>query len=243
MLFKFHTFYPFRIEVISNLIFDKMSIIQVTGSSGRIAVDRTPFYGTRVPPEIKKLSKPLAKLDKQTFRKMLQLIVNSLEGKDVEFSQLKELETSDFNEELLSIIYTGMIQLLKLAMRLPLVSLKPEMFKDDLVELQIPEAYHEDLSSVIFGSRRPHIDTYALESRPRLPRLDSFKWRADVAISTSVLNRALEPTVLMEMTLSNGNIHKFEVPTSKFHELRYNVAFVLKEMEDIEQRNILKIQD
>lgn len=49
-----------------------MSIIQVTGSSGRIAVDRTPFYGTRVPPEIKKLSKPLAKLDKQTFRKMLQ---------------------------------------------------------------------------------------------------------------------------------------------------------------------------
>ncbi|XP_071126097.1 COMM domain-containing protein 5-like isoform X2 [Mytilus edulis] len=203
-----------------------MSIIQVTGSSGRIAVDRTPFYGTRVPPEIKKLSKPLAKLDKQTFRKMLQLIVNSLEGKDVEFSQLKDLETSDSNEELLSIIYTGMIQLLKLAMRLPLVSLKPEMFKDDLVELQ-----------------RPHIDTYALESRPRLPRLDSFKWRADVAISTSVLNRALEPTVLMEMTLSNGNIHKFEVPTSKFHELRYNVAFVLKEMEDIEQRNILKIQD
>jgi hypothetical protein len=35
----------------------------------------------------------------------------------------------------------------------------------------------------------------------------------------------------------------FQVPTSKFHELRYNVAFVLKEMEDIEKRNILKIQD
>jgi len=27
----------------------------------------------------------------------------------------------------------------------------------------------------------------------------------------SVLNRVLEPTVLMEMTLSDGNIHTFEV--------------------------------
>lgn len=220
-----------------------MSIIQVTGSGGRVGVDRTPFYGSRIPTEIRSLPKPLSKLDKQTFRKILQLIVNAMEGKDVEFSQLKELETANFNEEMLSIIYTGMYQLLKLAIRLPLVSLKPEMFKEDLVELQIPEEYHSDLSSVIFGTRRPNIDTYALESRPRLPRLESFKWRADVAISTSVLNRALEPTVLMEMSLSNGKIHKFEVPVAKFHELRYNVAFVLKEMEEIEKRNILKIQD
>ena len=220
-----------------------MSIIQVTGSGGRTGVDRTPFYGGRIPPEIRSLIKPLSKLDKQIFRKILQLIVNAMEGKDVEFSQLKELETSNVNEEMLSVIYMGIYHLLKLAIRLPLVSLKPEMFKDDLIELQIPEEYHSDLSSVVFGLRRPHIDTYALESRPRLPRLESFKWRADVAISTSVLNRALEPTVLMEMSLSNGNIHKFEVPTSKFHELRYNVAFVLKEMEDIEKRNILKIQD
>ena len=35
----------------------------------------------------------------------------------------------------------------------------------------------------------------------------------------------------------------FQVPVAKFHELRYNVAFVLKEMEDLEKRNILKIKD
>jgi len=34
-----------------------------------------------------------------------------------------------------------------------------------------------------------------------------------------------------------------QVPVAKFHELRYNVAFVLKEMEELEQRNILKIKD
>jgi hypothetical protein len=30
---------------------------------------------------------------------------------------------------------------------------------------------------------------------------------------------------------------------AKFNELQYDVAYVLKEMEDIEKRNILKIQD
>lgn len=47
----------------------------------------------------------------------------------------------------------------------------------------------------------------------------------------------------MEMKLSNGKIHSFEVPVSQFHQLRYNVAYVLKEMEDLEKKSILKIQD
>jgi hypothetical protein len=47
----------------------------------------------------------------------------------------------------------------------------------------------------------------------------------------------------MEMTLSDGTIKTFEVQVSKFHELRYNVTYVLKEMEDLEKRNILKLQD
>ena len=34
-----------------------------------------------------------------------------------------------------------------------------------------------------------------------------------------------------------------QVSVSKFHELRYNVTYVLKEMEDLEKRNILKIGD
>ena len=34
-----------------------------------------------------------------------------------------------------------------------------------------------------------------------------------------------------------------QVPVSKFHDLRYNVAYVLKEMGDLEKRNILKVQN
>ncbi|XP_049340022.1 COMM domain-containing protein 5 isoform X2 [Astyanax mexicanus] len=65
---------------------------------------------------------------------------------------------------------------------------------------------------------------------------------ASVVFGNSSLARALQPSVLMQLKLSDGNIHRFEVPVSKFQELRYNVALILKEMNDLEKRSILKIQ-
>ncbi len=98
----------------------------------------------------------------------------------------------------------------------------------------------------------------------RLPTLDHLRWRVDVGISTSALARTLKPTVLMQvhgrqcfvdapgvsrlscatqMTLSDGSVKTMEMPVEKFHELRYNVAYVIKEMESVEKKSILKIQD
>ena len=57
------------------------------------------------------------------------------------------------------------------------------------------------------------------------------------------MSRVLKPKLLMEMTTSDGKIRQFEVSQDKFHELRYNIAKVLKDMEDIEQIPILKLQD
>uniref|UniRef100_A0A3Q1FG77 COMM domain-containing protein 5 n=1 Tax=Acanthochromis polyacanthus TaxID=80966 RepID=A0A3Q1FG77_9TELE len=64
-----------------------------------------------------------------------------------------------------------------------------------------------------------------------------------LSLSSSSLARALQPSVLMQMKLSDGSFHRFEVPVSKFQDLRYNVALILKEMNDLEKRSILKIQD
>jgi len=49
-----------------------MSIVQVKGSGGSVATDRSPFYGARIPQEIKSIVKPMTKVDKQIFRKLLQ---------------------------------------------------------------------------------------------------------------------------------------------------------------------------
>lgn len=46
----------------------------------------------------------------------------------------------------------------------------------------------------------------------------------------------------MEMTLSDGRVWTFEVPQDKFHELRYSVAKVLQDMEQLDKLPILKIK-
>ncbi|KAL5012932.1 hypothetical protein ScPMuIL_011483 [Solemya velum] len=188
-----------------------MSIIQVIGTGKSVVSDRMSFVGARVPNEIKTMIVPLSKLTKQKFRKLIQLIVSDLEGQDVNNSLFKSEISNEMSEQTLSVIYSGLHSLLVRALRLPATSLKPEMFKDDLTDLQIPEGFQADLASVVFGVKRPNIDQKALASRPRLPRLETLKWRVDVAISTSVLNRVLDPSILMEMMLSNGTIHTFEV--------------------------------
>ena len=63
----------------------------------------------------------------------------------------------------------------------------------------------------MYGGTRQLIETNLEESRIRLPSLADFKWRVDVAISTSELQRAMKPAVLMQMTLSDGTIQTFEV--------------------------------
>lgn len=76
-----------------------------------------------------------------------------------------------------------------------------------------------------------------------LPSLDRLQWRVDVAISTSSIARILKPVIMLQLTLSDGSVKTFEVSVSQFHELRFNAALVLKEMEIVEQKNIFKIKD
>ncbi|XP_064608828.1 COMM domain-containing protein 5-like isoform X2 [Liolophura sinensis] len=190
-----------------------MSIVHVTGGSGGgIAADRTLFVGPRIPREIKAMSKPLTNLDKATFRKLLQMIVAAMEGNDIGAKQFKDLQNDKLTEETLTMIYTGLYTLVEQALRQPQTSLKSDVFAEDLKELRIPEDFIADIASAVFGARRSKIEDYSLHNRPRLPKLENFSWRVDVGISTSALNRVLEPSVMMQMTLSDGKIHMFEQP-------------------------------
>lgn len=201
------------------------------------------FWGGRIPPEIESMSKNLKEVDQDTFRKLLKAVVSALEGKDSREVMRSIAESSVISQEKLSLIVAGMYRVLSEAIRIPTTSLKQEAFKDDLRELRIPEEFITDFSSVVLGNRRAALEASTSQNDPHLPTLEELKWRVDVAISTGSLARALQPSVLMQMKLSDGCFQQFEVPVSKFQELRYNVALILKEMNDLEKRNILKIQD
>ncbi len=82
-----------------------------------------------------------------------------------------------------------------------------------------------------------------MKFNPQRPTLKSFIWRLDVSISTSSLIRNLEPSIIVQMHLSDDRKVSFEMSLSSFHLLRFNVAFVLKEMEELLNRQIFKLID
>ena len=49
---------------------------------------------------------------------------------------------------------------------------------------------------MLFGANRAVIDASVVESRVSLPRFLALKWRVDVTISNTLLQRALTPTIL-----------------------------------------------
>ncbi|CAL8358377.1 unnamed protein product [Merluccius merluccius] len=205
------------------------------------------FLGGRIPPEIESMSKYLKDVDQEMFRKILKALVSSIEGRDCREVMKSIAESSVIPEEKLSHIVAGMYRVLTEAIRIPTSSLKQEasLFKYILScsVIRIHEDFITDFASVVFGSRRAALEAVTSQHDPHLPTLDNLRWRVDVTISTSSLARALQPSVLMQMKLSDGSVQQFEVPVSKFQELRYNVALILKEMNDLEKRSVLKIQD
>ncbi|XP_067903227.1 COMM domain-containing protein 5 isoform X2 [Heterodontus francisci] len=142
------------------------------------------FLGPRTPMEVELMVKQLKDLDKETFRKILKAVVNSLEGKDSKESVRSIAETESLSEQQLSYILAGMHTVLDEALRLPQSSLKQEVFKGDLRDLRIPEEFISDFASVVFGNRRSVLEAAALQHRNRLPTIQDFRWRVDVAISS-----------------------------------------------------------
>lgn len=211
-----------------------------SGDSNR---GRVSFLGAQLPPELAAMPRLLGDLDRGTFRKLLKLVVSSLQGEDCQEAVQRLGAGADLPEERLAALLAGTHTLLQQALRLPATSLKPDAFKDQLQELCIPQDLVMDLASVVFGSQRPLLNSVARHQGAWLPHVANLRWRVDVAISTSTLARSLQPSVLMQLQLSDGSAHRFEVSSAKFQELRYSVALVLKEMADLEKRCEHRLQD
>uniref|UniRef100_A0A8C6XN01 COMM domain-containing protein 5 n=1 Tax=Naja naja TaxID=35670 RepID=A0A8C6XN01_NAJNA len=181
------------------------------------------FWGPRIPPQVEAMAQSLQELEKEIFRKLLKATVGALEGKECQALVKMAAESAHLSEEQLAILL------------LPPSSLK------------IPEEFIADFAKVVFGNRRPLLEAALQKQGNRLPTMEDFRWRVDVAISTRLgillSCRALQPSILMQLKISDGSTHRFEVPVAKFQELRYNIALILKEMNDLEKRSILKIQD
>lgn len=73
------------------------------------------------------------------------------------------------------------------------------------------------------------------------PKLAGFRWRVDVTISTTQSLRVLKPSIIFQLTLSDGSIRTFESTIEKFGELRFCVAKVLKELQELDRNPLFKV--
>lgn len=104
----------------------------------------------------------------------------------------------------------------------------------------MPEPHIDDIVKAL-RNVRIDLQNKCVENRVRAPSLTSFRWRVDVAISTETLQKVFKPTILCETTTSNGETKTFEMPVEQFHHLRYNVAKVLRNMEEVERHPIMRL--
>jgi COMM domain len=235
-------------------------------------LEHLDFLGMSVPVEVTKMVQLLdADQVKQVhFRSTVQFVINFLKGSkqrrdaatkasssssidiaDIEMDE-EDAESEGFRSLFaalradgsklsaagLQTTFAGLYVLLRAAYRtrLPLAT-----FRGALGELQMQKQFAADLSRSYELTQAPMEDAL-VDARLMLPQIEETKWRVDVTLSTSSLSRLAEPSIFFELRLSDGSVHQFDCTVVKFHELRYNVARVLKDMSDIEKAPILRLE-
>lgn len=200
-------------------------------------MDRTSFLGLSLSPEVKALLPFIAQLDQKIFRKILEYVVEQLKGSEMTNAQVAELQRAA-GDAPIPVLLAGIYYIVRAAIRSKVTI---ENLQTDLTEIRFPQAFTQDIGRVV-QKGRTILEEIAEDQRIRFPSLSSLKWRVDVVISSSFAARVLTPVILVEVeTKTEGGKKTFEIPVEKFHELRYHVAKVLKDMEELEQHPILKI--
>lgn len=120
--------------------------------------------------------------------------------------------------------------------------IKASVVGSDLKRMCVPDEA-VDVVVELLKRERSQRESGILSNRARFPRLESLHWRVDVAISSSSLLRVFRPNILMQIELSDGSIKTFDVSVDQFHVLRYNVAKVLRDMQELERHPIMRIAD
>ncbi|KAH7820607.1 putative COMM domain-containing protein 5 [Monocercomonoides exilis] len=190
-------------------------------------------------PEIRKLTNLLGHITQQAqWIKLIQAVMNQHRNvKNFNADMLHSVRSeTGLSEEVFNSIYTGLYcmlaQLIRDHCRKPDENLE-QFVMEDLSPLGLPEKYVQ-----IFGSAfKTYVKSLHQSARDRVPRhpsLKLFRWRTEVAISTSSLNRLLRPSILIEFTLSDKRKQLLQMDLKMFHTLRFGVACMLKEMNDIE---------
>ncbi|KAK8896261.1 transcription, DNA-templated [Tritrichomonas musculus] len=74
------------------------------------------------------------------------------------------------------------------------------------------------------------------------PTLTSLTWRVDVILSSSSVNRVMQPFIILRLGLSDGTFKTVELSVKSFHDLRFRVAEALHNLHKLESNYLFQLR-
>lgn len=143
----------------------------------------------------------------------------------------------DRNEKDINCILTAICLIIRSILR---NKIKLSDVRRELTRLDFDDSVIEIIISGFLECR--HIlEQSVITKRVQFPRLEKLRWRVDVTISCSALQRVMRPNILFQTIFKDGSVKMFEVSIEQFNQLRYSAAKALNEMIALERHPIVKI--
>jgi hypothetical protein len=136
-----------------------------------------------------------------------------------------------------SFLFTTFYDIFRQGIRL---KLDADKFRDQLIGLKFDTDCTKLLRDV-YAQKYDNLIQQSLKVGSWYNQIVGVRWRVDVTISTSQMNRVFKPYLLMQLELSDGKIKTFECSIKQFHNMRSTVASVLNDMSALESHRIMQI--
>ncbi|XP_014205346.1 COMM domain-containing protein 5 [Copidosoma floridanum] len=186
-------------------------------------------------------TKYLSELKQSVARPLIQLAVKSIDQEYIEEGAL-ELVSKNFNvaQSMVDEWYSAIFNIMKLHLRSPSINIKPPEFTQCLQEFKFTPECIQDILAVLTGPKRPNLLLNFAKRVEFFPHLVACKWRIDVVISSSTMSKVVQPYILMEWILSNGQSYVFELSVQRFHQLKYAIEKILLHLDKLETYAVIK---
>lgn len=146
-------------------------------------------------------------------------------------------EITGYDDIVFRTVFTSAVTTLRAAVRL---RKKTVDLEKDLTSLNFPPSAVEKICTTV-KMNRLELETAVRRSTVAFPTLVNTRWRVDITICSSALARVMKPSVLVEFTLSTGEIKTLEIPQDEFERLRFAVAQVLALMKGYENHPMMRL--
>ncbi|XP_018790296.1 PREDICTED: COMM domain-containing protein 5 isoform X1 [Bactrocera latifrons] len=157
-------------------------------------------------------------------------------------------------------LFAAVLQIMQIFLRTPKGIVKDHELRDCLKELRFTDECVEDLSKVLYNHRASLTKNF-IEAKTTRSKPKNLQWRINISLGEgyvcfnslniliflfhffrdSTCNGSINaPTIILHFQLPDGRYRTLEFPLSMFHQLRYNVALLLSEMQALESRAVMK---